>query len=329
LVIVALLLFAQVGVVQFQTRVSPDTVYAGQQVSYDAVTLVDEVARRRLRKNPVFTPADVSGVTVYDFPFDTASISTVMVNGSPYRRYTYHRAMFPLLPGTYSVPAATLQYALPDGDDYFSPQRTYTTNSDATQFVAVPLPTAGRPVGFIGPVGEFRDTLRTDGSNPRVGDPFTVTLRVSGVGNLRLMVRPSLDIDWATSVPGEERVYWDSAGTVVRGSKEFDWVVTPKIAGDMTLPSVRYDFFNPTTRQYGFAMTASSRVRVAPISGPVVDTTPSPRDSIGDSPFPMLVRLARSNSLVVAIGASAIAIILFGILLLSRRRDASGDEDEE
>jgi len=74
-VIVALLLFAQVGVVQFQTQVSPDTVYAGQQVNYDAVTLVDDVARRRLRANPVFTPADVAGVTIYDFPFDTSSIS--------------------------------------------------------------------------------------------------------------------------------------------------------------------------------------------------------------------------------------------------------------
>jgi hypothetical protein len=328
LVIVALLLFAQVGVVQFQTRVSPDTVYAGQQVNYDAVTLVDDVARRRLRKNPVFTPADVSGVTVYDFPFDTASISTVTVGGSQYRRYAYHRAMFPLLPGTYTVPAATLQYALPDGDDYFSPQRTYTTNSEAAEFTAIPLPSAGRPVGFIGAVGEFRDTLRTDGSAARVGDPFTLTLRVSGVGNLRLLVRPTLDIDWATVLPGEERVFWDSAGTVVRGAKEFDWVVTPKIAGSMVLPSVRYDFFNPTARQYAFAATPAIRIAVAPSSAPVADTTPTPRDTIGDSPFPVLARLARNNSLVIAIGASAIAIILFGILLISRRRGTSGEDEE-
>ncbi|MEO9226745.1 MAG: hypothetical protein ABI328_10225, partial [Gemmatimonadaceae bacterium] len=263
------------------------------------------------------------------FPFDTAAIATVTVNGSAYRRYAYHRAMFPLLPGTYTVPAATLQYTLPDGDDYFSPERTYTTNSDPAQFTAIPLPIAGRPVGFIGAVGEFRDTLTTDGSSPRVGDPFTVTLRVSGVGNLRLLVRPSLDIDWATSVVGEERVSWDSAGTVVRGSKEFDWVVTPKIAGQMVLPSIRYDFFNPTTRQYAFAAAPSIRVEVAPTSGTATDTSPIPKDSIGDTPFPMLARLARNNSLVVAIGASAIAIILFGILLVSRRRDRADQDEEE
>lgn len=326
--ITALVLFAQIGVVQFQTQVSPDTVYVGQQVNYDAVTLVDDVARRRLRTNPVFTPADVAGVTIYDFPFDTSSISTVTVNGAPFRRFAYHRALFPLLPGSYTVPAATLQYSLPDGDDYFSPPRTYSTMSAPETFTAIALPASGKPVGFIGAVGEFRDTLRTDGSTLRVGDPFTVTMRLSGVGNLRLLARPALDIDWATTVPGEERVYWDSAGTVVRGAKEFDWVVTPRIAGEMVLPETRYDFFNPTSRRYEFATTPSLRVMVASATGPAPDTTSVPRDTIGDTPFPAIARLARSNSLLIAIAATAIAVILFGIMLLSRRGSRDRDDEE-
>lgn len=326
--IVAILLFAQIGTVQFQTHVSPDTVFAGQQVNYDAVTLVDDVARRRLKKNPIFTPANVEGVTLYDFPFDTSTVSTVTVNGAPYRRYAYHRAIFPLLPGIYTVPPATLQYALPDGDDYFSSEHNYTTNSEPQQFTAIPLPISGRPVGFLGAVGEFRDTLKTDGTTLRVGDPFTVTMRLSGVGNLRLLTRPSLQIDWAGVVAGEERVYWDSAGTVVRGSKEFDWVVTPKIAGDMVLPAVRYDFFNPTSRRYESSMTAAVPMTVAAASGPAIDTAATPRDTIGDTPFPMLGRLARNHSLIIAVGASAIAIILFGMLLLGRRRGNGGDEEE-
>jgi hypothetical protein len=327
-VIGALLLFAQIGVVQFQTTVTPDTVYAGQQVNYDAVTLVDDVARRRLRANPVFTPADIAGVTVYDFPFDTSAVSTVTVGGTQYRRYAYHRAIFPLLPGVYNVPAAALQYTLPEGDDYFSPKRTYTASSLAASFVSLPLPAAGRPVGFNGAVGEFRDTLTTDGSVPRVGDPFTVTMRLSGIGNLRLLARPQLQIEWATIVPGDERVSWDSAGTVVRGAKEFDWVVTPTIAGDMVLPAVRYDYFNPTTRRYEFATTPSLRLTIAPATGPVADTTPA-RDTIGDSPFPAIMRIARDNSLVIAIAASAIAIILLGVLLLRRRRGRPSEDDEE
>lgn len=327
--IAALLLFAQVGVVQFQTHVSPDTVYVGEQVNYDAVTLVDQTARRRLKANPVFTPSDVAGTTLYDFPFDTSAITDVTVAGAQFRRYAYHRAMFPLLPGTYSVPPATLQYTLPAADDYFSPPRAFTETSDPASFTAVALPESGKPIGFNGAVGEFRDTLITDGSALRVGDPFTVTMRLSGVGNLRLLARPDLRIDWATMVPGEERVIWDSSGTVVRGAKEFDWVVTPKIAGDMVLPAVRYDFFNPTTRRYEFAMTPSIPATVAPAAAPAVDTTSVPRDTIGDTPFPALVRMARANSLVIAIAASVIAIILLGVLLLGRRRRGSDGDDEE
>ena len=327
--IVAVLLFAQIGAVQFQTRISPDTVYVGQQVNYDAITLVDDIARRRLKANPVFTPSDVAGATLYDFPFDTSAISNVTVNGAQFRRYTYHRVMFPLLPGTYAVPAATLQYTLPDGDDYFSPPRTFTTTSIPTSFTAIALPLAGKPLGFSGAVGEFRDTLSTDGSGLHVGDPFTVTMRVSGVGNLRLLARPALQIDWATMVPGAERVFWDSTGSVVRGAKEFDWVVTPKIAGGMVLPEVRYDFFNPTTRRYEFAMTPSIQMAVAAMTGAAADTATVPRDTIGDTPFPAIARLARANSLVIAIAASVIAVILLGVLLLGRRRGKSGRDEEE
>jgi len=91
---------------------------------------------------------------------------------------------------------------------------------------------------------------------------------------------------------------------------------------------VRYDFFNPTSRRYEFATTPSLRVMVAAATGPVADTTAVPRDTIGDTPFPALARLARSNALVIAIAATAIAVILFGILLLSRRHRSDRDDEE-
>ncbi|MEO8945830.1 MAG: hypothetical protein ABI338_04970, partial [Gemmatimonadaceae bacterium] len=213
--------------------------------------------------------------------------------------------------------------------DYFSPTRTFSTTSLPGSFTAIPLPASGRPVGFVGTVGEFRDTLHTDGSRLRVGDPFTLTMRVSGVGNLRMLVRPPLQIEWATIVAGEERVFWDSAGTVVRGAEEFDWVVTPKIAGDMVIPEVRYDFFNPTTRLYEASITPRVLTTVAAAAvSRAADTAAITRDTIGDTPFPAIARLARENSLVIAIAASAIAIILLGILLLGRRNSTDRDDEE-
>lgn len=323
----ALLVFAQIGGVQFQTRVVPDTVYVGQQVTYDAVTLVDGATRARMRANPEYTPSEVPGVTIYDFPFDTAAVSDVTVNGARFRRFVYRRALFPLSAGVYQIPAATLRYTVPETDGYLGQPGPTVIQSAANTFVAVPLPASGRPLGFSGAVGELRDTMWTDNAAARVGDTFTVTVRVSGIGNLNLLPRPALQIDWATIVPGDERVAWDSTGSAVRGSKQFDWVVTPRVAGDLSIPPVRYDYFNPGTRRYEVATTALLPVSVAATRGPVPGNIPPVRDTIGDSPFPMLTRLAQRNGLAIAI-VGIVVVILTGVTIAVGRRRRSTADDE-
>jgi len=320
----ALLLFAQIGSVQFQTRTAPDTVYVGQQISYDAITLVDDIARTRLKSNPEYTPPDVRGVTVYDFPFDTAAITTVVGNSTTFRRYVYHRALFPLTPGVYTIPAATLTYSLPESDSYYSERTTYTAHSLPSTFVARPLPVNGKPLEFTGVVGQFSDTLYSDGSSPRVGEGFTVTMRVNGVGNITLLPRPELRVDWADVVADQERVVWDSAGTVVRGAKEFDWTVTPKVAGALFIPPVRYEYFDPVTKQYTAALTPTVPVTVTSATSTLPETAATRPDSIGDTPFPMALRMIRSHPLAAA-GIVAFVLFLVIFLAIRARSDPEGD----
>lgn len=307
--------------VQFATRLAPDTVYAGQQVTYDAITLLDDATRMRLRANPEFTPADVAGATVYDFPFDTASVRDTVAAGARYRRYVYRRALFPLAPGTYTAGPATLRYSIPDG---YGAAQQVVLESAAQSFVALPLPLAGRPVAFSGAVGELRDSLWTDGSAVRVGDTFVVTVRLAGVGNLNLLPRPTLQLDWGSVVAGPERVSWDSTGTVVRGSKEFDWVVTPRVAGTVPIGPVRYDYFNPATRRYEAATTAPVQVAVQAVGPAAPRASAPPRDSIGDSPFPVMLQMARRNALVVAV--VAVVAVLLAFVGIARGRKRRGED---
>jgi len=316
-----ILLFAQLGTVQFHASASPDTVYVGQQVSYDAATFVDDIARTRLKANPSYTPPEVRGTTVYDFPFDTASIRDVTIASARFRKYVYHRALFPISPGTITIPPAALQYPLPQDDSYDAPLRSMTLQSEEATIVVRPLPDAGRPLDFVGAVGTYVDTARVDSATPRVGDTFVFTVRVNGVGNINLLPRPSLAIPWATVVPGEERVSWDSTGTFVRGAKEFDWVVTPKLAGEMILPDVRLPYFDPAARRYAVASTTPIKVQVEPPAHPSAATTPTtPRnDAIGDSPFPTLWLAIRENPLVVGGIVLLVILIIVGAVVLSRR----------
>jgi hypothetical protein len=69
-------------------------------------------------------------------------------------------------------------------------------------------------------------------------------------------------------------VQLDSSATVVRGAKEFDWVITPARSGEVEVPQIRYPFFNPYTERYELAVTTPQRVSVAPGSLVAQDASP-------------------------------------------------------
>jgi len=73
-------------------------------------------------------------------------------------------------------------------------------------------------------------------------------------------------------VKGDERVRVDTTARRIAGSKEFDWLLTPKVAGELDLPPIRYGYFNPETRRYEVASTGSTRVHVGPGSLASADT---------------------------------------------------------
>jgi hypothetical protein len=54
----------------------------------------------------------------------------------------------------------------------------------------------------------------------------------------------------------------DSSASEIRGNKEFDWVLTPRVAGMVTMPSIRYPYFNPYTGQYEVAQTAPETLSI-------------------------------------------------------------------
>jgi hypothetical protein len=98
---------------------------------------------------------------------------------------------------------------------------------------------------------------------------------VAGEGNVKLFPRPSVRVPWATLVPGEERVSVDTSAQRVRGHKEFDWVLTPRVAGELDLPPVQYSFFNPETRHYEVTSTSPEHLRVSAGTLASADTAPT------------------------------------------------------
>ncbi|MFN2563863.1 MAG: BatD family protein, partial [Gemmatimonadaceae bacterium] len=252
--------------VNFRALALPETVYVGQQANYEVAVFLSESVRDRLRRNPTFFPPDMQSMLAYDLP---------VVKGDPPRRrvgrrcfdaLVYQRAVFPLMAGRFVVPPAQLVYSLALTPTFFSREETHELRTDSAVIVAVEPPTAFRPTDFTGAVGALRVVARVDTAAARVGDPLTLSVRVEGTGNVKLFPRPTVVLPWATLVPGEERVRVDTSARRIRGSKDFDWILTPHRAGELEIPPVRYTFFNPDGRRYETALAAPIRLSIAPAS---------------------------------------------------------------
>jgi hypothetical protein len=256
--------------VDFRALTRPETVFVGQQANYEVAVFLNQTVRDRLRRNPTFFPPDMQSMLAYDMPVPDSNRRRVW--SRCFDALVYQRALFPLMPGRFSIPPAQLVYSLPLSASFFSREETHELQTDSTVLVAVEPPLAGRPSDYGGAVGKLRVAAKLDTTASRVGDPMRLTVRVSGTGNVKLFPRPTVGVPWGSLVKGDERVHVDSTARRIAGSKEFDWVLTPKIAGELDLPPIRYPYFNPDSRRYEVASTTPTRVRVAVGSLVAVDT---------------------------------------------------------
>ena len=242
---------------------SADTVYVGQQATYEVAVFLNDVARNRLRRNPTFYPPEMQAMLAYDLP---ASAQGFRQNSfvQCFDALMYRRAVFPLVAGRLVIPPAQLVYSTGlSPTSLFSREESHELQTDSVSIIAIEPPRDGRPVEFTGAVGDVQVDARLDSIASRVGDPMLFTVRVAGTGNVKLFPRPAVRIPWAGLVPADERVRVDSTSARIGGVKEFDWVLTPRIAGEFDVPPVRYGYFSPSRRRYEIATARGDRLSVA------------------------------------------------------------------
>ena len=114
-----------------------------------------------------------------------------------------------------------------------------------------PLPTANKPSSFKGAVGQFTFTSKIDKNELKVNDAFTLTLTVSGKGNIELLELPK------PVFPPDFEVYDPKISTTVKnnalgiyGSKKAEYIIIPRVSGDFTLEDIEFSYFNPSSKKY-------------------------------------------------------------------------------
>lgn len=256
-------------VISFRAAVLPESVTVGQQATYQVAVFVPDAVRQRLRRNPEFVPPELRAMLAYDLPRGGYQLLKQRTIGrTTYEIHVFQRALFPITAGRHVIPPAELSYALPLGASFFSREEQHTVRSEPVTLVAVDPPTAGRPAAWSGAVGRFALATRVDQRRAQARDLVTVTVRVSGAGNLNLLPRPVLDLAWGSVTAAGERVAIDTTRAEIAGSKEFDFLVTPRDSGTVVIPPVRYVSWDVATRQWVEASSAPETLSVAPSAAP-------------------------------------------------------------
>ena len=113
------------------------------------------------------------------------------------------------------------------------------------------LPEDNKPAGFAGAVGNYSIKSEIDKTELKTNEAFTLTLTVSGQGNIELlqMPEPMFPPDFEIYDP---KIIVDAnpSANGISGTKRAEYLVIPRHAGDFTIDPVEFSYFNPSNGTY-------------------------------------------------------------------------------
>ena len=122
-----------------------------------------------------------------------------------------------------------------------------------------PLPAAGKPQGFSGAIGEYQISAQIARSWIEAGSALTLSVRVSGRGNMKTVTAPKL-----LSIPGVivngPTLAADSTST----SLAYTYTLIPSQRGVLRIPAIEYTYFDPSRAVYATTQTTPIPVSVRP-----------------------------------------------------------------
>ena len=139
-------------------------------------------------------------------------------------------------------------------DPFFNNSITNVQKELSSQSLSIDvkaLPENGKPDSFAGAVGNYKFNSSIDKSELSTNEAVTVTLTVSGTGNIELLQMPE------PVFPPDFEVYdpkittsTDATSQGMTGTKKAEYLAIPRRAGSFTIPPVEFSFFNPSTESY-------------------------------------------------------------------------------
>lgn len=206
---------------------------------------------------------DLTGFHSQEVPLpQQKSFKVERVNGRPYRTVTWSQyVMYPQMTGKLEVPSITFKgivvqqnRAVDPFEAFFNGGSGYVEvkkNIDAPGVTIQVDPLPKKPAGFSGGVGRFNISAQLNKTEVKAGDPITMRIVVSGVGNLKLIKLP--EINFPKNFDRYDPKITDKTKLTangVEGNMVYDILFVPRSQGKYTIPAVNFVYFDVHSDSY-------------------------------------------------------------------------------
>jgi hypothetical protein len=273
LLLVAATVYAQVGESFVLGNVNSVDVYVGEPIIYTLrIHLLGEVTDESQVITPSFTGFGSSSMQI------APSVATETIDSFLYTIYEQNYLLYPLRIGTLTI--EPFQVQMPE-----TPFQNAVTISTEPLTVTVKALPPEAPESFRNAVGQYEVEASVNLSELRSGDALTLTLNVSGSGNIEQVLAPNLILPegWRVFV-GDSEFQQES---IVFGRKTFTWTIFPIGEGAVEIPSIEFSYFNPQTEAYESRGTAAIPLTLSPsaaVAAPIIPT----RNALAAPPAPLM-----------------------------------------
>lgn len=167
-------------------------------------------------------------------------------------------------------PFSSLMMSDPFFDDNFFSSMSYkdvkvTLQSQPVKINVLPLPEDKKPEGYGGAVGNFTVSSKIDKTDLTTDDVATLTLTISGSGNLKLIEAPRLKLpNGLTTFDPQILDTITGRSTTISGSKIITYSITPGTPGTYEIPAIPFSYFNTKSGKYETLLTAPVKLNVKP-----------------------------------------------------------------
>ena len=199
------------------------------------------------------------------------------LNGKSYNYVTWKKTLlYPQKDGSLEINPMTLDVSIDvptNRRDFFGNiiyTQTSSKVSSTKQTINVKsLPEENRPEDFLGAVGDFNISLKSNKTELKATESFQLELRVAGTGNLKLFSLP--DIIVPSSLEKYDPEFKENVNiglSGMNGSISNTYTIVPQFQGKYPIPIIKFSFFNPSLKKYVTIYTGEEIVDV--YDGPVV-----------------------------------------------------------